>query len=140
LPPILLPVVALRNRDYFTLYYTGYVTHTRVYPNVSGLSHNKIYTYNNKHSLEATQIVMAAKLTGLAHKITIQLHLVTESCTICNSGSRWPVRKLLDTASYTDINIYCFFVREYILSENTFLYVASRTSVRGDLETPVLSM
>jgi hypothetical protein len=30
----------------------------------------------------------------------IQLHLVAESCTICSSHSRRPVRKLLDTPSY----------------------------------------
>jgi len=43
---------------------------------------------------------MAAKLTRLTHKIAIQLHLVAESCTICSSRSRWPVRKFLDTPSY----------------------------------------
>jgi hypothetical protein len=49
---------------------------------------------------EATQRVMAAKFTGVTHKIAIQLHLVAESCTICSSRSRRPVRKLLDTPSY----------------------------------------
>jgi len=44
---------------------------------------------------------MAAKLTRLTHKMAIQLHLVAESCTISSSGSRRPVRKLLDTASYS---------------------------------------
>jgi len=43
---------------------------------------------------------MAAKLTRLAHKIAIQLHLVAESCTICSSRSRRKVRKLLDIPSY----------------------------------------
>jgi hypothetical protein len=43
---------------------------------------------------------MAAKLSRLTHKIAIQLHLVAESCIICSSRSRWPVRKLLDTPSY----------------------------------------
>jgi hypothetical protein len=43
---------------------------------------------------------MAAKLTRMTHKIAIQLHLVADSCTICSSRSRWPVRKLLDTPSY----------------------------------------
>jgi len=43
---------------------------------------------------------MAAKLTRLTHKILIQLHLVAESCTICSSRSRRPVRKLMDTLSY----------------------------------------
>jgi hypothetical protein len=45
---------------------------------------------------EATQRVIAAKLTRLTQKIATQLHLVAESCTIC----RKPVRKLLDTPSY----------------------------------------
>jgi hypothetical protein len=51
---------------------------------------------------EATQRVMAAKLTRMTYKIAIQLHLVAESCTICCSRSRRPVRKLLDTPSYTE--------------------------------------
>jgi len=37
---------------------------------------------------------MAAKLSRLTHRIATQLHLVTESCIICSSRSRWPVRKL----------------------------------------------
>jgi hypothetical protein len=49
---------------------------------------------------EATQRVMAAKLTRLTHKIAIKLHLVAELCTICNSRCWRPVRKLLDTPSY----------------------------------------
>jgi hypothetical protein len=44
---------------------------------------------------------MAAKLMRLTHKITIQLHLVAENCTTCSSRSRRPVRKLLDTLSYS---------------------------------------
>jgi hypothetical protein len=48
-------------------------------------------------------MVMAAKLTRLTHKITIELHLMTESCTICSSRSRRTVRKLLDTPSYTSL-------------------------------------
>jgi hypothetical protein len=48
---------------------------------------------------EATQRLMAAKLTRLTHKITIQLYLVAESCIISSSCSRRPVRKLLDTSS-----------------------------------------
>jgi hypothetical protein len=43
---------------------------------------------------------MTANLTRLTHKIAIQLHLVAESCTICSSRSKRPVRKLLDTLSY----------------------------------------
>jgi len=46
---------------------------------------------------------MEAKLTRLTHKIAIQLHLVAESCTICSSRSKQPVRKLLDTPSYMDV-------------------------------------
>jgi len=41
---------------------------------------------------EATQRVMATKINRLAHKIAIQLHRVAESCTICSSRSRRPVR------------------------------------------------
>jgi hypothetical protein len=50
---------------------------------------------NNKINTrwEATQRVMATKLTGLTHKIAIQLHLVAETCTICISRSRRWVRK-----------------------------------------------
>jgi hypothetical protein len=43
---------------------------------------------------------MASKLTRLTHKITIQPHLVADSCIICSSRSRRPVRKHLDTSSY----------------------------------------
>jgi hypothetical protein len=46
---------------------------------------------------------MAAKLTRLTHRIAIQMHLVAESCTICNSRSRRPVRKLLDTPSHINM-------------------------------------
>jgi hypothetical protein len=49
---------------------------------------------------EATQRVMATKLTRLTHKIAIQLHLVAESFTVCSCRSRRPARKLLDTSSY----------------------------------------
>jgi hypothetical protein len=57
---------------------------------------------NNKINTrwEATEKVMAAKFTRLIHKIAIQLHLVAESCTICSSRSKRPVRKLLSTPSY----------------------------------------
>jgi hypothetical protein len=50
---------------------------------------------------ETIQRFMAAKLTRLTHKIATQLHLVTESCTLCSSRSRRPVRKLLDTPAYS---------------------------------------
>jgi hypothetical protein len=59
---------------------------------------NQIYAYNNTR-WEATQGVMATKLTRLTHKIAIQLHLVADSCVICSSRFRRPVRKLLDTPS-----------------------------------------
>jgi len=49
---------------------------------------------------EATQRVMVAKITTLTHSIAIQLHLVAESCIICSSRSRRPVRKYLVTPSY----------------------------------------
>jgi hypothetical protein len=70
---------------------------------------------------EATQRVMAAKLTRLSDKIVIQLHLLAESCTICSSRSRRPVRKLLDTPSYVItflslINGCIFHVRLFLLS------------------------
>jgi hypothetical protein len=42
---------------------------------------------------------MAVKHTRLTHKTAIQLHLVGESCTICISRFRRPVRKLLDKPS-----------------------------------------
>jgi hypothetical protein len=58
---------------------------------------------------EAIQRVMEAKLTRLTHKIAIQLHLVAESCTICSSRARRPVRKLLDTPSYVStFSLFCF--------------------------------
>jgi len=45
---------------------------------------------------------MTAKLTTrLTHKIAIQLHLVAENCIICSCRSRRPVRKILDTVSYS---------------------------------------
>jgi hypothetical protein len=49
---------------------------------------------------ETTQRVMAANLIRLTHKIAMQPHLVAESCTICSSRSRRPVRKLLVTPLY----------------------------------------
>jgi hypothetical protein len=43
---------------------------------------------------------MAAKLTILAHKIAIHLHLVADSYAISSSCYRLPVLKLLDEPSY----------------------------------------
>jgi hypothetical protein len=62
---------------------------------------------------EATQGIIAAKVTRLTHRIAIQLHLVAESCTICSSRSRWPVRKLLDTPLYVSLltlNSTCLYI------------------------------
>jgi hypothetical protein len=61
---------------------------------------------------------MAAKLTRLTHRIAIQLHLAAESYTICNSRSRRPVRKLLDTPSYINcwsmiLYLWVFYVINY---------------------------
>jgi hypothetical protein len=60
--------------------------------------YNEITIINTRW--EATQRVMASKLSRLTYKIAIQLHIVAESCTICGSRSRWWDRKLLDTPSY----------------------------------------
>jgi hypothetical protein len=64
---------------------------------------------------EATQRVMAAKLTRLTHKIAIQLNLEAESCTIYTSHSRRPVGKLLDTPSYFvslfEMSVFCLYTR-----------------------------
>jgi len=46
---------------------------------------------------------MAAKLAGLTHKIAMHMYLVAESCIIYSFRSRRPVRKLLDTPSYSRV-------------------------------------
>jgi hypothetical protein len=66
------------------------------------------------------QSVMATELTRLTHKITIQLYLVAESCTICSSRSKRPVRELLNAPSYipntegkayyVDEHFHCWFL------------------------------
>jgi hypothetical protein len=56
---------------------------------------------------------MAAKLTRLTQKIAIQMHVVSESCTICSYRSMRPVRKLLDTPSYF-ITLVFFYGVEYL--------------------------
>jgi hypothetical protein len=76
--------------------YPQFLYYRRVYPKVSGLSRNEVYG----HLWYCSSRVMTAKLTRLTHKIAIQVHLVAESCTICSSRSRRPVRKRLDTPSY----------------------------------------
>jgi len=57
---------------------------------------------------KTTQRVTAAKLTSLTHKIAIQLHLVAETCIICSSRSRRPVRKLLDALVYVFTGVIYF--------------------------------
>jgi hypothetical protein len=53
---------------------------------------------------------MAAKFTRLTHKIAIQPHLVAESCILCSSRSRRPVRKLLDRPScIIELSLWCVF-------------------------------
>jgi len=65
-----------------------------------------------------------AKLTRLTHKIAIQLQLVAESFTTCSSRSRRPVRKLLDTPSYSnaqtqidDFQKQFFFFSDYSVAQ-----------------------
>jgi hypothetical protein len=60
---------------------------------------------------------MAAKLTTPTHKIAKQLHLVAESSIMCSSRARRPVRKLLDTPSYTVFRVPLHRSATMILSE-----------------------
>jgi hypothetical protein len=64
-----------------------------------------VILYHNKHSLRSNTNVIVAKLTGITHKIAIQLHLVAESCIIYSPCSRKPVRKLLYTPSYILVRV-----------------------------------
>jgi hypothetical protein len=80
---------------------------------------------------EATQRVMAAKLTTLTHKIAIQLHLVAESSTICSFRSRRPVRKLLDTPSSVHTYIHTY-IRTYV---RTYIHTYVHTYVLTYLRT-----
>jgi len=68
---------------------------------------------------------MAAKFTRLTHKIVIQLHLVTESCTIWSSHSRRPVRKLLDTPSYhgSKLILVCVHFERKAHQKNTYSFL-----------------
>jgi hypothetical protein len=69
------------------------------YEGISKSTTKQTITMNTRW--EATQRVMVAKLTRLTHKIAaIQLQLVAESCAICSSRTKRPIRKLLDTPSY----------------------------------------
>jgi hypothetical protein len=67
-----------------------------IYPEVSGLSHTEII--NNKHSLRSN----TKGYGGKTHYTYSQNDTTapSDSCTICSSRSRRPVRKLLDTSSY----------------------------------------
>jgi hypothetical protein len=74
---------------------------------------------------------MAAKFTRLTHKVAIQLHLVAERCTICSSRSRRPVRKLLDTPSYSPILFdHCrsSTITEYVVQPNWYCLQGGRLS------------
>jgi len=61
---------------------------------------NEIYAYFSYYLLRSNTKDYGGKPTRLTHEMATQLHLVAESCTICNFRSRRPVRKLLDTPSY----------------------------------------
>jgi hypothetical protein len=72
---------------------------------------------------------MAAKLTRLTHKIAIQLHLLAESCNICSSDSRRPVRKLLDTPSYlTDLGVLSLHIDKSVTSDTNLRLLANYTT------------
>jgi hypothetical protein len=74
---------------------------------------------------------MAAKLTRLTHKIAIQLHLVSESCTICSSHSRRPVRELFDTPSYCEIKLHHNEYGAIMWRENEINYMVVKMSGGG---------
>jgi hypothetical protein len=79
---------------------------------------------------------MASKLTKLAQKIAIQLHLVAESYTIYSSRSRWPVRKLLDTTSYSVISLlFLGFERNIINLPNVMSLLLN--SYSGNISGPI---
>jgi hypothetical protein len=80
------------------------------------------------------QRVIAAELTRLTHKIEIKLYLVPESCSICSSRSRRPVRKLLDTPSYVG---WCAIFVIYLI-HTTFRELAMRPSSGGWLSFDVV--
>jgi hypothetical protein len=81
---------------------------------------------------EAMQSVMAVKLTRLTHKITIQLHLMAESWTICSSRSRRPVRKLLDTPSHIKDNFSLRVLCQHNLAQSRVLLEMSEHDI-GDV-------
>jgi hypothetical protein len=81
---------------------------------------------------EATQSVTAPNFTTLTHKIAIQLHLVAESCTICSSRSRRPVRKLLDTLSYNEPHVTFYNNKQH---ETTYTPVCSTLILKTTQKT-----
>jgi hypothetical protein len=84
---------------------------------------------------------MAAKLTRLTHKIAIQLHLVAESCNICSSRARLPVRKLLDTPSYIQPSNRVSFDSFMGMNVNTrwHIFTSYKNNLPPILTTPFLS-
>jgi hypothetical protein len=79
---------------------------------------------------------MAGKLSRLTHKITLQLHLVAESHTICSSCSRQPVQKLLDTPSY--VNLFIILYGIYVFSPSPFqIFGFSYSTFRRKIKTSV---
>jgi hypothetical protein len=76
----------------------------RVYPKVSGLSHNEIYAYLWYCSLRSNTKSYGSRTHQTDSQNSDTTALVAESSTICSSCSRWPVRKLLDTPSQTECN------------------------------------
>jgi len=77
---------------------------------------------------------MATKLTRLSHKIAIQLHLVLDSCTICSSRSRRPVRILL----HFSVPSYCSQytplykeILEFYGTEEYVLYLLLNSSMKS---------
>jgi hypothetical protein len=77
---------------------------------------------------------MAAELTRLTHKITIKLHLVAESCTICSSRSRRLVRKLLDTPARARVCV-CYFKLDWRILSFSFNFLDSVKSRLGFILT-----
>jgi hypothetical protein len=81
----------------------------REYSKVSGLSHNEMNNNDdNKHSLRSNTKGYGGKTHYTDSQNSDITALVAESCTICSSRSRRPVRKLLDTPSYLNIILIHF--------------------------------
>jgi hypothetical protein len=83
---------------------------------------------------EVTHRFLAAKLTRLTHKIAIQLHLVAESCTICNSapGGQYgnfgihPRIKGSESVNYLSKNSTPVFVPATIKATDVHVFYSSR--------------